>query len=200
LPILVLFSWHTLLPLLVTVPLCWATAAGGNPPFQSSALWVGLSVVLFAISAAIVLGLGVLHFSRIRPRPSARHRQTPPGPPSLPAEHREASNDGTGWIHTHPHLGVFLSGTDRNTIKQWAGVDRNMRAVVVDLYADGFARQVGVFDGDRRPVSVATSDVRLPGDLCEDFGRAVRRAYERRKRPAPELLLAVGPPNPAGIT
>jgi hypothetical protein len=308
LPILVLLSWHALLPLLVMVPVCWATASSGNPSFQTSALWGGLSLVLFAISAAIVLGLGVLHFSRNRPPSWARRRRTPPAPSPLPPEVREPSSvspaetpsaqrrdtarsppnspqkdradsvldgrlwnllqehlrafphqeqggfvlgfrkDGqsyftavvfphqvsangvhcefpsedidiirevcdelegregverlsvvTAWIHTHPHLGVFLSGTDRNTIKQWVGVDRNMRAVVVDLYADGFARQVGVFDGDGRQVGVATSDVRLPGDLCEDFGRAVRRAYERRKRRAPDLLLAVGQPHLAGI-
>jgi hypothetical protein len=304
LPILVLFSWHALLPLLVIVPLCWATTAGSNPSFQSSALWGVLILVLFAISAAVVLGLGVLHFSGFGPRYRTRRRRVPP----LPPEHKEVSRDGsreappsrrrdfvrplptspqkeradsvldgrlwkllqdhlrafphqeqggfvlgfrqdgqsfftavvfpqqvsangvhcefpsedidiirevcdelegregverlsvvTAWIHTHPHLGVFLSGTDRNTIQQWVGVDRNMRAVVVDLYADGFARQVGVFDGNGRQVSVATSDVGLPGDLCEDFGRAVRRAYDRRKRPVPELLLGVGRPEPAGF-
>jgi hypothetical protein len=295
-----------MLPLLVIVPLCWAAAAGGggHPSFQSSALWVGLVLGVFAISAAIVLGLGVLHFSGIRPRHRKRRRRTRP----LPPEPREAPSEGareappdrrrdlarpartappkvradsvldgrlwkrlqdhlsayphqeqggfvlgfrqdgqsfftavvfphqvsangvhcefpiedidiirevcdelegrpgverlsvvTAWIHTHPHLGVFLSGTDRNTIQQWVGVDRNMRAVVVDLYADGFARQVGVFDGDGHPVSVATSEVGLPGDLCEDFSRAVRRAYERRKRPVPDLLLGVGSANPAGI-
>ena len=31
------------------------------------------------------------------------------------------------WIHTHPHLSVFLSGTDKDTLKQWQGIDPRTR-------------------------------------------------------------------------
>jgi len=42
-----------------------------------------------------------------------------------------------GWVHTHPKLGVFLSGTDRATLATWQQLDPSAVAVVVDPFADG---------------------------------------------------------------
>ena len=40
----------------------------------------------------------------------------------------------SAWVHTHPHLGLFLSGTDRDTFANWADVDPGMLALVIDVF------------------------------------------------------------------
>ncbi|MBY0524623.1 MAG: Mov34/MPN/PAD-1 family protein [Gemmataceae bacterium] len=42
-----------------------------------------------------------------------------------------------GWIHTHPHLGVFLSDTDVTTFRQWSALDPRAVALVLDPFAAG---------------------------------------------------------------
>ncbi|MEU6293097.1 Mov34/MPN/PAD-1 family protein [Streptomyces sp. NPDC046988] len=41
-----------------------------------------------------------------------------------------------GWVHSHPHLGVFLSEQDQRTLNTWTDLD----AAAVALVADPFAR------------------------------------------------------------
>jgi proteasome lid subunit RPN8/RPN11 len=94
------------------------------------------------------------------------------------------------WIHTHPHLGVFLSGTDRDTLKQWQGLDSQTRAAVVDVFARGFEDQLGVFDGDGQPVGVALESAALPGELVESFLRHLQEIHEHHNRELPEVFLA----------
>ncbi len=39
------------------------------------------------------------------------------------------------WVHTHPNLGIFLSGTDRTTFKMWTAFDHEALAVVIDPFS-----------------------------------------------------------------
>ncbi len=39
------------------------------------------------------------------------------------------------WVHTHPNLGIFLSGTDKRTFETWSALDPLAVAVVVDPFA-----------------------------------------------------------------
>ncbi|MCX7972969.1 MAG: hypothetical protein N3B16_00510 [Candidatus Aminicenantes bacterium] len=38
------------------------------------------------------------------------------------------------WVHTHPNLGIFLSGTDEVTLSNFSSLDKNLVALVVDSY------------------------------------------------------------------
>jgi proteasome lid subunit RPN8/RPN11 len=42
-----------------------------------------------------------------------------------------------GWIHSHPHHGIFLSRTDRSTLTSWLSLDEKAVAVVVDPFVRG---------------------------------------------------------------
>ncbi|MBY0524622.1 MAG: hypothetical protein K2R98_14555, partial [Gemmataceae bacterium] len=95
----------------------------------------------------------------------------------------------TEWTAT-PHLSVFLSGTDRKTLHQWIGVDPHARAVVVDVFADGFAAQCGAFDGNGQAVTMAAAPAPLPPELVKAFRQQLGRAYGRHNRPAPTVFLA----------
>ncbi len=50
----------------------------------------------------------------------------------VPFERIEAGEYIVGWIHTHPGLGLFLSGTDINTQKRYQSWDPRAIAIVVD--------------------------------------------------------------------
>jgi proteasome lid subunit RPN8/RPN11 len=96
----------------------------------------------------------------------------------------------TAWVHTHPHLGVFLSGTDRATLKQWGALDRNARAIVVDAYKGGFSEQIQAFDAQCNKVTLETGCAAVPEQLRDRFRRAIQEVYEAEKRPLPELIFA----------
>jgi len=96
----------------------------------------------------------------------------------------------TAWIHTHPRLSVFLSGTDRETLKQWRSLDPDTRAVVVDPYQDKFPEQIGAFDGNYNRVTLEAAEAPLPEKLAEEFQRSLRRIYDRHGRPRPQVVLA----------
>lgn len=57
-----------------------------------------------------------------------------------------------GWIHTHPHHGVFLSPVDRTTFRKWAALDPRAVAVVVDPFASQEQRMA--WNGDFQPVII----------------------------------------------
>jgi len=48
--------------------------------------------------------------------------------------HMEVPIGVSAWVHTHPNLGLFLSGTDRATFANWADVDPAMLALVIDVF------------------------------------------------------------------
>ena len=102
----------------------------------------------------------------------------------------ELLNRITAWIHTHPRLSVFLSGTDRETLKQWRSVDPSTRAVVVDPFQNQFPEQIGAFDGDYNRVTLEAAHAPLPQKLCKKFQRSLRRIYDRHGRPRPQVILA----------
>ena len=70
-----------------------------------------------------------------------------------------------GWIHTHPDIGIFLSGTDIRTFRSLrdATPDRRLMAVVVDPLRE----QHGVFLTEREPNGnkPAEGEVKLSPEL-----------------------------------
>jgi Prokaryotic homologs of the JAB domain len=44
-----------------------------------------------------------------------------------------------GWVHSHPRLGLFLSGTDEGTLSAWRQLDPRAVAVVADPHRRGQA-------------------------------------------------------------
>ncbi|MBM3269401.1 MAG: Mov34/MPN/PAD-1 family protein, partial [Candidatus Sericytochromatia bacterium] len=53
-----------------------------------------------------------------------------------------------GWYHTHPGLGVFLSGTDRRTHATWFG-----RPWQVAMVLDPLADEAGLFSGSGEAIA-----------------------------------------------
>jgi hypothetical protein len=89
-----------------------------------------------------------------------------------------------GWVHTHPNMGAFLSGTDRSTIEQWRALDPMATPIVIDPQAQQLGRQIGVFDTDNErmePVQIiaglGNSDVLdlLKDELLAAYGEARKR-------------------------
>jgi hypothetical protein len=86
------------------------------------------------------------------------------------------------WVHTHPGMGVFLSGTDRATSATWRTLDPKFTPIVIDP----LFKKVGVFGVDNRPIGpldfvgglvhAATAD-RLRAELASVYRDAgMRRA------------------------
>ncbi|HUA27513.1 MAG TPA: Mov34/MPN/PAD-1 family protein [Streptosporangiaceae bacterium] len=69
-----------------------------------------------------------------------------------------------GWIHSHPHHGIFLSRTDSATLASWLALDERSIAVVVDPFTKGgFKDQIGWWDRvpERRRVAYEKSQANL---------------------------------------
>lgn len=96
------------------------------------------------------------------------------------------------WVHTHPGLGVFLSGTDRSTLAEWAAVDPSLHVVVIDAFKDSLKDQIGVFDCDGRPVPVSLEAVDVPTELLDGLAQAVGSAYADSGLPSPHLVIGDG--------
>jgi len=63
------------------------------------------------------------------------------------------------WVHTHPRLGVFLSGTDHNTSHYWRQLDPQFTPIVIDASRDLLNEQIGVFDsGERQMLPMRVAD------------------------------------------
>jgi hypothetical protein len=56
------------------------------------------------------------------------------------------------WVHTHPRLGVFLSGTDHATSQRWRALDPRFTPIVIDISQAALPEAIGVFDGDGRKI------------------------------------------------
>ena len=96
------------------------------------------------------------------------------------------------WVHTHPGLGVFLSETDRDTIKNWSGLDRKARFLVIDPTLNGFEKQVGAFDAECSHVTISRAQCLLPPKAQAAFQGAVQRAYRLRGKRPPTVLMGTG--------
>jgi proteasome lid subunit RPN8/RPN11 len=67
-------------------------------------------------------------------------------------EREGAGNLVLGWYHTHPGYGVFLSGYDLFIHRNFYARDYHT-AIVIDPYAEGGVRDVGVFVWEEAEVS-----------------------------------------------
>ena len=95
------------------------------------------------------------------------------------------------WIHTHPNMSVFLSDTDCETLSsQWASLDPDARAVVVDVFKSDVEEQIGVFDADYEQVSHAVGRLPLNETLASEFRDALATAYESLGRSCPRVMMA----------
>ena len=56
------------------------------------------------------------------------------------------------WVHTHPGMGPFLSGTDKATTKAWRAFDPGFTPIVLDPLAQRLNKQIGVFDTNNEEI------------------------------------------------
>jgi hypothetical protein len=56
------------------------------------------------------------------------------------------------WVHTHPGIGPFLSGTDQATTATWRAFDPEFTPIVLDPLAQRISQQIGVFDTNNRKI------------------------------------------------
>jgi len=74
-----------------------------------------------------------------------------------------------GWIHTHPGIGLFLSGTDTSTYK--ANLDMSPDGRFVAVVVDPLRNEDGVFTSPDRP------NDHSPADGAVVLGNGLRRRY-----------------------
>jgi len=74
-----------------------------------------------------------------------------------------------GWIHTHPGIGLFLSGTDTSTYK--ANLDMSPDGRFVAVVVDPLRNEDGVFPSPDRP------NDHSPADGAVVLGNGLRRRY-----------------------
>lgn len=86
-----------------------------------------------------------------------------------------------GWYHTHPHLGVFYSGTDRATQRAFFNRPWNV-GIVIDPFAA--VRQVALFAGGQSESLDVTALIPIPDGITD--------AYEPFAAPAPVELVVAG--------
>jgi hypothetical protein len=104
------------------------------------------------------------------------------------------------WLHTHPGLGVFLSGTDRDTTAAWRALDPSFRPIVVDLCGASLEDKIGFFDADGRalrPVGLVEESV--DAARAEQLCAAVRRSWAEAGEPAPTVVVGAGRPAPLAV-
>jgi len=94
------------------------------------------------------------------------------------------------WVHTHPQLGVFLSGTDHATARKWRGLDPHFTPIVIDISQGELSRAIGVFDGHGRKIQPMSTTAGLvdPGALAR-LRAALAGAYPAGGAEAPLILL-----------
>lgn len=74
-----------------------------------------------------------------------------------------------GWIHTHPHLSAFLSGTDVRTVDGLQALNPLLLAVVFDPYRE----EMKAFHVERSTPDVQLSVVRI--EIDEQFSAQLKR-------------------------
>jgi hypothetical protein len=79
------------------------------------------------------------------------------------------------WIHTHPQLSVFLSGTDVQTIDELQQFNPLTLAVVLDPYKN----DMGAFHYDRRQRDTRIEYTQV--DIDAELGRQLRQLKQSRQ-------------------
>ena len=90
-----------------------------------------------------------------------------------------------GWIHTHPDIGIFLSGIDVNTFGLLRGQTSDGRIVAVVV--DPLRKEHGVFNSEKaargRDATKANGKVRLSEDLVARYNKFIdRMRFFQQKR------------------
>ena len=90
-----------------------------------------------------------------------------------------------GWIHTHPDIGIFLSGIDVNTFGLLRGQTSDGRIVAVVV--DPLRKEHGVFNSEKaargKDATKANSKVRLSEDLVARYNKFLdRMRFFQQKR------------------
>ena len=90
-----------------------------------------------------------------------------------------------GWIHTHPDIGIFLSGIDVNTFGLLRGQTSDGRIVAVVV--DPLRKEHGVFNSEKaargRDATKANGKVRLSEDLVARYNKFLdRMRFFQQKR------------------
>ena len=99
-----------------------------------------------------------------------------------------------GWIHTHPDIGIFLSGIDVNTFGLLRGQTSDGRIVAVVV--DPLRKEHGVFNSEKaargRDATNANGKVRLSEDLVARYNKFLDRMrffqHQRGKRALPFIM------------
>jgi proteasome lid subunit RPN8/RPN11 len=95
------------------------------------------------------------------------------------------------WVHTHPQLGVFLSGTDVETSRQWRQLDPRFTPIVIDINGQDLADQIGVFDNRNTKLGpVVVVDGIVNRSAAPRLVDALIRVYREDGVPDPLILLA----------
>ncbi|MFX1512682.1 MAG: hypothetical protein ACFFCQ_08860 [Promethearchaeota archaeon] len=72
-----------------------------------------------------------------------------------------------GWVHTHPGLKIFMSGTDYGTFRDWVKMDQNAVAVVIDPYVK-HPDDIGCFNRRIKKIPISIKEtLNLPSDVIE---------------------------------
>ncbi|WP_336110003.1 Mov34/MPN/PAD-1 family protein [Streptomyces sp. PTD9-10] len=66
-----------------------------------------------------------------------------------------------GWVHSHPHMGVFLSEQDQHTLTTWTDLDASAVAVVADPFTRGHSIQAWGRKCARRALRIRDEPVGL---------------------------------------
>jgi hypothetical protein len=109
----------------------------------------------------------------------------------------DSLGDGTGiddvrmtWLHTHPGLGVFLSGTDVATSANWRSLDPDFKPIVVDVSRFELADQIGVFGPDNRAINpIGIVSRAIDPEIARRIRQAVLDRYDREHVEAPEVIV-----------
>lgn len=97
----------------------------------------------------------------------------------------------SAWPHTHPHIGLFLSGLDQDMMRIWNMLDPDMVAIVFDPFLGHYPR-FGGFGPDFRAISVVVDVV----SECDPY----QAMFEELLSIVPERLKDAGRPMEALIT
>ncbi len=89
-----------------------------------------------------------------------------------------------GWIHTHPDIRVFISGTDKNTIKNLAKWDKTLTAVVVDPYKNMIEEIIGAWNSDLKKINLKINKIPINNDVekaLEGIKESIKSQYSYNK-------------------
>jgi hypothetical protein len=96
------------------------------------------------------------------------------------------------WVHTHPGMGVWLSGIDQDTTRSFRALDPDFTPIVIDPHESSLKNQIGVFDSASEKIG--------PLDLVEGLvnrsasarlARSLSKTY-RDDGLAPPIILLPG--------